>query len=150
MRSKTLLIGKVRHFGKFSPYMLDDNKSIKLLISLFNGNLILDKRKAQLRNWLNVFNINEVNYKALPLINKAWISGFIDAEGCFSVTLFKRKAMTLGYQVKLRFMIDQKDSLHDILFIRDKLNLFLTHIKLKGEKANLSSMHRKNRKQFLH
>ena len=79
---------------------VDDNKSIKLLISLFNGNLILDKRKAQLRNWLNVFNIDEVNYKALPLINNAWISGFIYAEGCWcfaSVTLFKRKAMTLGW-----------------------------------------------------
>ena len=146
---ETLLIGRVRHFGKFSRYMVDDNNSIKLLISLFNGNLILDKRKAQLRNWLNVFNIDEVNYKALPLINNAWISGLIDAEGCFSVTLFKRKAMTLGYQVKLRFMIDQKDSLHDMLFIRDQLNLFLIHRKLKGEIANLSSMHRVESNSFI-
>ena len=146
---ETLLIGRVRHFGKFSRYMIDDNKSIKLLISLFNGNLILDKRKAQLINWLNVFNLNEVNYKALPLINNAWIYGFIDAEGCFSVTLFKIKAMTLGYQVKLRFMVDKKDSLHDMLFIRDQLNLFLTHIKLKGEIANLSSMHRIESNSFI-
>jgi hypothetical protein len=34
--------------------------------------------------------------------------------------------MALGYQVKLRFMIDQKDSLDNMLFIKDKLNLFLT------------------------
>jgi hypothetical protein len=48
--------------------------------------------------------------------------------------------MTLGYQVKLRFMIDQKDSLSNMLFIKDQLNLFLTHRKLK--KGIVSTMHR--------
>nr|GEV05605.1 cytochrome oxidase subunit 1, mitochondrial [Tanacetum cinerariifolium] len=56
-----------------------------------------------------------------------------DAEGCFNVTLFKRKAMALGYQVKLRFMIDQKDSLDNMDFMKDQLNLFLTHRKLKKD-----------------
>jgi hypothetical protein len=40
--------------------------------------------------------------------------------------------MTLGYQVKLRFMIDQKDNLDTMLFIKNQLNLFLTHRKQKG------------------
>jgi hypothetical protein len=40
--------------------------------------------------------------------------------------------MTLGYQVKLRFMIDQKDSLTEMLIIKDQLNLFLINRKLKG------------------
>jgi len=39
--------------------------------------------------------------------------------------------MALGYQVKLRFMIDQKDSLDTMLFIKGQLNLFLTHRKLQ-------------------
>lgn len=45
------------------------------------------------------------------------------------VTLFKRNAMTLGYKVKLRFMIDQKDSLTTMVFIKDQLNLYLSHAK---------------------
>lgn len=59
------------------------------------------------------------------------MSGFIDAEGCFNVTLLKRKAMVLDYQVKLIFMIDQKDNLDTMLIIKDQLNLFLTHRKHK-------------------
>ena len=74
------------------------------------------------------------------------MSGFIDAEGCFNVTFLKRKAMTLGYQVKLRFMIDQKDSLDTMLIIKDQLNLFLTHRKQKGLNV---SMYRIESNSFL-
>jgi LAGLIDADG endonuclease len=54
--------------------------------------------------------------------------------------------MTLGYQVKLRFMIDQKDSLNHMLFIKDQLNLFLTHRKLKG---TIGTMHRIESNSFI-
>ena len=144
---KTLGIGRVRHFPHFSRYLVDDKKSIEILIALFNGNLVLDKRKIQFKKWLDMFNCPEVNNNALPLVTNAWLSGFIDAEGCFNVTLFKRKAMLLGYQVKLRFMIDQKDSLDNMLFIKDQLNLFLTHRKLK--KGSIGSMHRIETNSFV-
>jgi hypothetical protein len=55
--------------------------------------------------------------------------------------------MILGYQVKLRFMIDQKDSLNSILFIKDQLNLFLTHRKLK--KKDNGSMYRIESNSFI-
>jgi LAGLIDADG endonuclease len=144
---ETLGIGRVRTYGKYSRYRIDDKKSILLLISLFNGNLVLDKRKAQVKKWLDIINIEEKYNNVLPLLNNSWLSGFIDAEGCFNVTLFKRKAMALGYQVKLRFMIDQKDSLNNMLFIKDQLNLFLTHRKLK--KGTIGTMHRIESNSFI-
>ncbi len=55
--------------------------------------------------------------------------------------------MTLGYQVKLRFMIDQKDSLNSMLFIKDQLNLFLSCRKLKG--GNTGFMHRIESNSFI-
>jgi hypothetical protein len=55
--------------------------------------------------------------------------------------------MALGYQVKLRFMIDQKDSLDNMLFIKDQLNLFLTHRKLK--KGSIGTMHRIESNSFV-
>jgi len=55
--------------------------------------------------------------------------------------------MLLGYQVKLKFMIDQKDSLDNMLFIKDQLNLFLTHRKLK--KGSIRTMHRVESNSFV-
>jgi len=66
---------------------------------------------------------------------------------CFNVTLLKRKAMILGYQVKLRFMIDQKDSLDTLLYIKSQLNLFLTHRKQK--KGLSDSMYRIESNSFI-
>ena len=40
--------------------------------------------------------------------------------------------MALNYQVKLRFMIDQKDSLDTLLIIKNIWNMILTHRKLKN------------------
>jgi len=144
---ETLGIGRVRTYGHFSRYRVDDKKNMLVLIALFNGNLVLNKRKIQIKKWLDSVNIEEKNNNVLPLINNSWLSGFIDAEGCFNVTLFKRKSMTLGYQVKLRFMIDQKDSLKSMLFIKDQLNLFLTHRKLK--KGTIDTMHRIESNSFV-
>jgi hypothetical protein len=55
--------------------------------------------------------------------------------------------MTLGYQVKLRFIIDQKDSKDNMLFIKNQLNLFLTHRKLK--KRAIGTMHRIESNSFV-
>lgn len=144
---ETLGIGRVRTYSNFSRYHVENKNDILVLIALFNGNLILNKRKIQVKKWLDTINIEQKNNNVFPLINNSWLSGFIDAEGCFNVTLFKRKSMALGYQVKLRFMIDQKDSLETMLFIKDQLNLFLTHRKLK--KGALGSMHRIESNSFI-
>ena len=143
----TLNMGTVKNFGKFSRYIIRDNESINILISLFNGNIVLDKRKVQLRKWYDIQNISEINNNIMLTLNDAWISVFIDAEGCFNVTLFKRKAMALGYQVKLRFMIDQKDSLNTMLYLKNLLNLFLTF--RKKVKNNIGQMHRIESNSFI-
>ena len=144
---ETLGIGRVRTYGHFSRYRVDDKNGILILIALFNGNLVLDKRKVQVKKWLDTINIEQINNNVFPLLNNSWLSGFIDAEGCFNITFFKRKAKALGYQVKLRFMIDQKDSLDNMLFIKDQLNLFLTHRKLK--KGSIGTMHRIESNSFV-
>ncbi len=142
----TLDIGRVKTFSSYSRYFVDDKHGILILIALFNGNLVLNKRKVQVKKWLDTINILEKNNNVLPLLNNSWLSGFIDAEGCFNVTLLKRKTMILGYQVKLRFMIDQKDSLDTMLFIKGQLNLFLTHRKLQ---KGLGSMYRIESNSFI-
>lgn len=43
------------------------------------------------------------------LSTSAWLSGFIDAEGCFSINRSMDKRYSLGYRIRCRFLIDQKD-----------------------------------------
>ena len=138
--SDVLGIGYVKDFDKFSRFMVFSKKDINVLISIFNGNLFLNKRKIQLKKWLDITNTPINNNKFVPSLKDGWISGLIDAEGCFNITLFKRKAMILGYQVKLRFMIDQSESLNDMIVLKEILNLILTHRKLK--KGAIGNMHR--------
>jgi len=133
----TLGIGRVKTYGPFSRYHVDDKNGILVLTALLNGNLVLDKRKTQVKRWLDVLNIAEIKNNLLPhiLLSSGWLSGLIDAEGCFNVSLFKREAMTLGYQVKLIFMIDQKDSLEALLPIKEVWNMILTVRKLKDRET---------------
>lgn len=128
---ETLGIGKVSEFERFGRLIATSKYDIRVLTTLFNGNLVLEKRRIQLKRWLVAQDMVEITRNVLPLLSNAWLSGLIDAEGCFNVTLFKREAMVLGYQVKLRFMIDQKDSFETLSFIRDQWNMILSNRKLK-------------------
>ena len=137
---KILEIGYVKNFGKFSRLMVFKKSHLLVLISIFNGNIFLEKRKIQLKKWLDVTNISYIDNNFIPSLEDGWISGLIDAEGCFNVTLFKRKTMTLGYKVKLRFMIDQSESLNNMIILKEILHLILTHRTLK--KGAVGNMHR--------
>lgn len=133
----TLGFGTVKHFNGFSRYIVNNKKDLEILISIFNGNIVLDNVKLRFKRWLDFYNIEEIDRLVLPSINNAWLSGLIDAEGCFNVTLFKRAAMKLGYQVKLRFLIDQKDSLNTLLIIKDIWGMILQNRKKKNIDRNI-------------
>jgi hypothetical protein len=100
-----------------------------------------------LKRWLIAKNIPEIITNVLPLLSNGWLSGFIDAEGCFNVTLFKRESMTLGFQVKMRFMIDQKDGYETLVFIKNQWNMILSNRKLKGGISG--NMHRVETNSFI-
>jgi len=123
----TLGFGKVKDFDKFSRFIVEDNKNCLLLYLLLNGNLVLEHRINQLHKWyisltkavkltasLESFSLIEA--RSVPLLNSlavnpsldnGWISGFTDAEGCFSIVTDKnRKNEEI---VKARFILDQKN-----------------------------------------
>jgi len=58
----------------------------------------------------------------LPSLTDSWLSGFTDAEGCFTVTIKARKAMlSSGFQVFLRYILDQKNGIEIFQCLKDKL-----------------------------
>lgn len=124
---QTLNIGKVKHFYNnegyriYSRFIVADNKGIFLLYLLLNGNLVLKARLNQLRKWYTPLNnASKFNYSLFsvdklpyfiditkePTLYDAWLSGFTDAEGCFSVKLSK---VNRSYYVRMLFILDQKN-----------------------------------------
>lgn len=138
---KTFNFGYVKYFYKdkdnkeikFGRYIVYDIKNIFLLYLIFNGNIYLKNRIIQLEKWYEILNCSKTLSKeffsksnvihALPSVIKdkkivslenSWLSGFTDAEGCFSVKIYKNRNITY---VKNIFILDQKneeDLLNDI------------------------------------
>lgn len=123
---ESLKIGIVKHFydkrgiRKYSKYIVSDNKGIFLLYLLLNGNLVLNSRINQLTKWnialsnasrfdFCLFHTKQIPAKIevgiLPSLDNAWLSGFTDAEGCFSVKIDSSKKTNY---IRLLFILDQK------------------------------------------
>lgn len=114
--------GTVNHNSKLKISRFCITKSdIPKIINIFNSNIISNYRFYQFSAWCNyihqnittVINIDKLskNNKVISL-NDAWLSGFIDAEGCFRIAIDKDRP-------KMIFEISQKES--DLL--RDIANL---------------------------
>lgn len=122
---KVLGFGKVKHFSsnnntsKYSRYIVEDNHSVYLFFMLLNGNLVIQHRLNQLVKWqvaLNSaikFNTPEIIHTLYkPTLNDAWISGFTDAEGCFTVNIdYNKKYVTC------RYILDQNNGFDLLTYI---------------------------------
>lgn len=132
-----LNIGIIKHFpqgksGKnndFYRLIVDNPSQILLLAFLFNGNLVMDHRIKQLSLWIQSLNkrfgentITTLNDPVFITLQDAWLSGFTDAEGCFNVSITSNSKYTLGSVIKMRFLLDQKDSII-LSKIKDLFNL---------------------------
>jgi hypothetical protein len=92
----TFGFGNITYFKKgdsiYWRWSLDSKSSLERIAFLLSGNLILPKRQVQFLNWIEVgeqkgmFQLPFVKKKpwtATVALDNAWLSGFIDAEGCF-------------------------------------------------------------------
>ena len=117
------------HNPEIKRFTVTDRKWIKVLIHLFNGNLLLKKTNRRFARWVTQY--NHLTGEAIPVILRddsaqktnhdhslgvsvensllwktSWLVGFLEAEGCFFCYVRKpRNTMTL------RFCLDQTDEL---------------------------------------
>lgn len=105
----------------YGRYIIYDINNIFLMYLIFNGNLYLKNRNLQLKVWyeyliksknlnLKKWGIDSVpelkeNKKKISLDN-SWLQGFTDAEGCFSIRIFKQHGKDY---VKITYILDQKN-----------------------------------------
>ncbi|KAM9967969.1 hypothetical protein ACTFIW_000505 (mitochondrion) [Dictyostelium discoideum] len=102
--------GKSKRVWRF---VVQDLVNIELIILLFNGNIILPKRQVRFRNFIEQYNvktkkgirfekIEEIKRKLVPSLNTAWISGFTDSEGCFTISIINQE------KLRIKYIISQK------------------------------------------
>lgn len=115
---KELGFGSVRvqdKNNKTHHFRVRDQKGILKLIHILNGNLLTERKNNQFKLWLEAFNkAYKINIQLIqndnnPTLDNAWLSGFSDSEGCFTVSVIKRSE---SYnQVQVRYILSQKNEL---------------------------------------
>ena len=127
--------GVVKHFKGFSRYIVSNNIHCFLLYLIFNGNLVINYRVNQLNRWYNtLLNLKKLNLLknfdlivipniitilVNPTLDDSWLSGFTDAEGCFSVSISKGKNNVKF--CRCRYILDQKGGQELLSYIRNIL-----------------------------
>ena len=96
-------------------FVVQDKVNLHLLCLLLNGNLVFPVRQEKFLAFLSVFNVFTSSGSlilpriipllttVLPTLADAWLSGFTNAEGCFSVSLLSN-----SNAFRFRFLLSQK------------------------------------------
>jgi hypothetical protein len=110
MIKKKFGFGQVtKHGPNAYRWSVTKNEHLRLLCLLAKDNVVLNHRQQQLAAWCDFFGLQQnVQTKFPPLLTTGWLSGFIDAEGCFYIYRCKDKRYK-SLQLKYRFILDQKD-----------------------------------------
>jgi Proton-conducting membrane transporter/NADH-Ubiquinone oxidoreductase (complex I), chain 5 N-terminus/LAGLIDADG endonuclease len=134
---KTLTFGSVTEQSKVNKtyqYRVRDKNNLIKIINIFNGNLITRAKIAQFKLFLQAFNLKyktKITYiecnKKVTLYN-AWLSGFTDAEGCFTCSAYLSK-LTNKHIVTVRYIISQKDDMEFSKYLAELIKGYITHIK---------------------
>lgn len=119
--------------NKTHHFRVRDQKGILKLIHIFNGNLLTERKNNQFKLWLEAFNkayntdIKLIQNSNSPTLNNAWLSGFSDSEGCFTISVVKRSETY--NQVHVRYILSQKGELELITKIAEMLNGKVSYLK---------------------
>jgi len=103
-------------------FRVRDKGGLIKLINIFNGNIFLTNRKEQFKLWLYAFNkkykmnILYLDNRFKPSLNDSWLSGFTDAEGCFTCSICQNKSKTANL-VRLRYILSQKGNSADMNYL---------------------------------
>jgi hypothetical protein len=92
-------------------FIVRKKEELKLIILLFNGNIVLPSRKKLFNQFLKEYNnkkkVEVINYinsnQLIPSLSNTWLLGFTEAEGCFTISLLSN-----SNAFRIRFILAQK------------------------------------------
>lgn len=115
-------------------FRVRDKNNLLKIIDIFNGNLITKAKKAQFESWLEAFNnkhntsISHIESNKKVTLSNAWLSGFTDAEGCFTSSASLNKK-TDKHIVTVRYVISQKDDVEFSTYLGGIIDGYITYVK---------------------
>ena len=120
--------------NKTHQYRVRDKNNLLKIINIFNGNIITKAKKNQFKTFLDAFN-NKYKTNILYMecnknisLDNAWLSGFTDAEGCFTSSACLSKH-TNNYIVAVRYVIARKNDIQFSENLAALIKGYVTHIK---------------------
>jgi len=118
---ETLGFGKVIAQGATtSRYVTQSKVEIDIIISLFNGNIVLPSKQERFETFVNGFNnwvnkgriklspVTVIKNSILPSLNNAWLAGFTDGEGCFTCSIGDTKGFSFNFNISQKWNINIK------------------------------------------
>jgi hypothetical protein len=132
----------------YGRYSVQSQEGCLRLVALFNGNLVLEKTNLRFRKWSEFLKTSShcrvldhydeiTKTKSQKIaevgLNNSWLSGFIDAEGCFYTRIRKKAQTKTGRQFLRKFCLNQKGEFKTLA----KIN---TCLKSKGRIQSLTNL----------
>ena len=122
-------------------FTVENQTGIRRLMALFNGNLVLPKVRRRYEIWVTEtalwpdFPLSKNS--VIPSLKTAWISGFVEAEGCFYAGLGKPSPRFVQ-EAKLRqnFTVTQKDVLGEKKVLEEIRDCFASKTKITNPKPS--------------
>lgn len=107
---KTLGFGQVMKQGKStSRFIVKNKQDLRLIIALFNGNLVFPIKLRSFTLFLEAYNkrsnlsiVRLITTIVKPTLNDNWLAGFTDREGCFTCSLLGN-----SNRYRFRFLLSQ-------------------------------------------
>lgn len=97
-------------------FVVQDKVGLCLIVHIFNGNMVFPTRTFTFQQFLEGVNtllitgklllspVKPIIRMVLPTLTDAWLCGFTDAEGCFTVSVLENSS----HAFRIRFLLTQK------------------------------------------
>lgn len=138
----TLGFGKVSCFTRtnetYWKYSVEDKKGLQRIMLLFNGNFVLPKKYEQFAYWVSIGKtISPLNFslklqRVQVSLKTGWLSGFIEAEGCFYANFKAKQKFELeNFSFDQKLTITQKNTHGESVVLQEITVLFESVVKLR-------------------
>lgn len=141
MIKKKFGFGRVQKYGKTAfRWSVTKKEHLLLLCILAKDHMLLISRQKQLKSWCNYFALSQTIQHRRPLLLKTgWLSGFIDARGCFYDN---------GKKDQYTFILDQKNGKELFEYVHETFNDGYLYLRRKNTNVfryelSVKSVHRK-------